>query len=227
MPSRGSPSSGDADDHVASSTLVDPCQQRILSILLEHSRAMTDRDIALQLAARETDTPPSDVAETDLQRRLVDLHHRYVPKLEALGLIERHPEGIVAAERLRSGLTELLLSPGRDPDIRRDTLTAVLARPRRQYILTTLAREDQPRGLDELAAELPAREQIPETTVESGAGLPLPVVLHHVDLPRLDEAGLIEYDRDEKTITPEPALATIVAWIDDGVTSGFTSPADP
>lgn len=198
------------DGFLEQSSILDDSRQRcILSILLEHSHPMTDRDLAVQIAAREAGTTPSDLTEEDYGAIQADLHHRCLPKLEAVGWIERRPEGIVASESLSSGKADpsLLSLEDADADVRWEQLAAVLARPHRKYLLSILVRKDRPLSLEELAGEVAAYEH-PRWTID-GDEETLSVALHHVDLPALEAVGLLRYDPDEKTITRDPALATI------------------
>lgn len=190
------------DSFEQSSILDDPRQRLILSILVEHSRPLRDRDLAVQIAARETGTSPSDVPEKDYQSILVDLHHRCLPKLEAVGWVERNPEGIIASKPPSVGEADSSLSSLDAPAVRWKQLAAVLARPHRRHILSVLFRGDPPLGLDELVVKLAAHERI-RWTIE-GDDDTLSVLLHHVDLPALEEVGLLRYDPDTNTITRGP-----------------------
>jgi hypothetical protein len=151
------------------------------------------------------------VAEKDVQRLLAGLHHKYLPKLEEIGWIKRHPEGIVTTEHLLIRDTEQSFPLERQWDI----LAALLARPRRQHIVSILACKDQPLALEELVTELIEQERISWTGDEDDDDLSLAAILHHIDLPPLEEVGLIEYDCDEKTITPAHTPTTVVDWVDD------------
>ena len=191
-----------------SSILGDLRQRLILSILFEHSQPLTDRDLAVKIAARETGTSPSDVTGNDNQSILVDLHHHYLPKLEAVGYVERCAEGIIAAEPPSFGERNSSLPPLDAPDVRWEQLAAVLARPHRKDVLSVLAREDLPLTLEELSIELAAHDQFCRTI--DGDDKDLSIILHHVDLPALEEAGFLRYDPDEEMITRNRALTTIV-----------------
>ena len=197
-----------SDPFNQSSILGNPRQRLIFSILLEHTQPLTDRDLAVKIAARETDTSPSDMTGNDYQSILVDLHHRCLPKLEAVGYVERHAEGIIAAEPPSFGEGDLSLPPLDAPDVRWEQLTAILSRPHRKDVLSVLAREDRPLTLEELSVKLAAHDPFCRTIDKDEKNLS--IILHHVDLPALEEAGLLRYDPDEEMITRDPALTTIV-----------------
>lgn len=211
MGSEIQPLQGDDDYLVRSTILADPRQRQILSILLDQSHPLTDRDLAVQLAARETGTPPSDVTEKDHQPIRVDLHHRCLPKLEAAGWIERHPEGVVAAEQLSFGDTDLSVADLQDPDHTSwEAVAALLARPRRQDLVSIIAGQRRLVALEELATELASRGYPSWTTDVGRDESTILGMLHHVDLPKLAAVGLIEYDHDEKTVTCNRSLMTLV-----------------
>lgn len=193
---------GDAFER--SSILDDPRQRAVLSVLLEHSEPLTVRDLAVQIAARETGGSPPAVTENDYRSIRVDLHHRCLPKLHAVGWIERLSEGSKAASPLPFGEPDSSLPSLDAPDVRWDQLAAVLARPHRRDLLSVLVGADQPLGLGELAGRLAAHDRRRWTI--DGDEDTLATVLHHVDLPALEAAGLLRYDPDEKTLTQDRAL---------------------
>lgn len=211
MPVR-KPVAGDEESLRLSSVLAEPRQRQILSILLKQSRPLTDRDLAVQLAGREAEKPRSNLSEEEIQDLLVDLHHRYLPELRAIEWIDRRPEGIVLTEQFPLEDMEAALPSFQEADLRWEMLAPLLARPRRQQIVSLLVSRNHPLALEELAVELAEHGQTFWSTTADSA---LSGVLHHVDLPRLDEAGLIEYDPDAKTITRKRDLTVIVDWIDD------------
>ena len=192
------PPLGEDAHRIKSSILSDSRQRQLLAILLERSQPLTERDLAVQLATRTR--PRSDVTEDFLERLLVDLHHRCLPKLESVEWIERYPDGVVATEQLPFGRSNSSLPSPDDPDVRWEQLATVLARPHRKHVLSILLREDRPLSLEELAEALETHDRVPWTN-EDRDDRRLLVHLHHADLPRLAEVGLVEYDPHEKTIS--------------------------
>lgn len=79
----------------------------------------------------------------------------------------------------------------------------LLASEQRRFVLDVLAGNTTPIGLEELSAGIAARkdgiETVDDETIERMA-----IELHHNHLPRLDEAGLIEYEPDNQTVDPTP-----------------------
>ncbi|WP_423750599.1 DUF7344 domain-containing protein [Salinirarus marinus] len=205
---------GDGDYFEKSSIVGDLRQRRILAILLDRSRPMTAREISVQIAARETDVEPADVTEEGSRSIRMDLHHRCLPKLEPVGWIERRPNGVVAEEPLPLGVEKLSLPELREPEHPFwDAVSVLLAQPRRRELVSVIANQRHRVTLDELATGLrtrgrPSRRGWPDDERD------LLCTLHHVDLPKLAETGLIEYDADGKTIARTRRLAAFVDRMD-------------
>lgn len=79
------------------------------------------------------------------------------------------------------------------------TLSDLLADSRRRQVVSRLAERgrNRPIFLDELSAELAELEEGVDESVDT-----LAIALHHNHLPKLDEAGLIEYDPITHMVTP-------------------------
>lgn len=208
--------SGGEDNRVIASVLSDPCQRRLVGLLLEQSCPMTARDLAIGLATDDDDGRPSAASGPEIRRRLVELHHRYLPRFEAIGWIRRQPEGIVTTDRFPFADPAHPLPPVDDPDAPWDALAALYARPRRLHLVSVLARQEQdgPLALEDLAAELTACDGSHWST--DGDGLPPAVALHHVDLPLLASVDLLAYDPDERTVTREPRLRRVADLVATG-----------
>lgn len=69
----------------------------------------------------------------------------------------------------------------------------LLSRVRRRVALDVLAERRAPIGLDELAGAVVTRER--DAAVVDGAAVEqAAAMLHHVHLPKLDDAGVLDYD---------------------------------
>lgn len=210
--------SADSDTRLLSAVLSNQSQQQILSLLAEESRPTTDRDLAVHLVSGEDNISLTEVSEAEVRQRLVALHHAYLPMLEAIGWIDRLPEGIVTTDQFPFGDPESEFPQILDSETQWDILSCLLARPRRQQIVTILARQSQSLSLDELATEVKSHEQISWTVDEGEQGISLSGFLHHVDLPRLEEVGVLDYDPVDKMIVPKPVSHAVWDLIDgDGI----------
>lgn len=67
--------------------LMDPTRRRICSILTDPDPPVSERDLAIELATRCLETPPSEITDTERRKYLIQLHHHQLPKLAAHGLI--------------------------------------------------------------------------------------------------------------------------------------------
>lgn len=190
---------------VRSSILGAPRQRRILSILRERSRPTTVDELHARLASDEGEAS-ADATEMDPRALRTDLEHRCLPKLVAAGWIERRPAGYVVADPLPLEPDRLSLPDLRDPAHPSwDAAAVLLARPRRQDVLSVVADRSDRLTVSELAATLRDRERSSTTDERDPT---LRTRLHHVDLPVLDDVGLVEYDPDERTVAPAPRLPT-------------------
>ena len=81
-------------------------------------------------------------------------------------------------------------------------LFGLLTDRRRRYVLKRLQTANQPISLEELVADISAWEDTPppETSPTDRVN-EVTVSLQHCHLPKLADAGLIEYDRSTKNVT--------------------------
>ncbi|MCU4801640.1 hypothetical protein OB920_14775 [Halobacteria archaeon HArc-gm2] len=87
-----------------------------------------------------------------------------------------------------------------------DELFDVLTTERRRRVLSIMGGYDSPVPVERLAQDVAAQEAdvaamtVPESTVRD-----VHVSLHHRHLPKLDDAGLLDYDHDDRTVAPTTA----------------------
>ncbi|MFC7021022.1 MULTISPECIES: DUF7344 domain-containing protein [Haloarcula] len=97
------------------------------------------------------------------------------------------------------------------PELSRDRVFDILSSPRRRYVLHYLRTEESPIELTALAEEVAAWEN--DTTVEKLSSQDrkrVYVSLYQTHIPKLSEAGLIEYDSESGDV----ALSNQAAEID-------------
>lgn len=214
---------GDADPLVRSAILADARQRRLLALLAEATDPRSVHDLAIEIVAAETGNAPSSVPPKESEPIELHLHHCYLPMLEEAGWVERRPEGVVGTDRLRTAEAGIELPDVEGTDVPWETVAALVARPRRQELVSIIAAHRLPFTLDELQTALHARDDLSEAGEHSGRA-PVRARLHHVDLPRLDEVGLIEYDVREKAVTGKPGLPSVVDWREGQLENGDESP---
>jgi hypothetical protein len=203
--------SEDHGEYEPLSVLTDTRHRKVLSILLDQTHPLTERDLSLQVAARETGKEPAEVAVEEHETIQVDLYHRCLPKLEAAGWIERSPEGVITTESLVSWDENSSAPDLQNPEHPFwEAVSTLFARPRRMELVSIIANQPPNLSLEELATELEEWGPDSRTAEQRESEPALLSTLHHLDLPELAEAGLIEYDHDEKTITRTPTLMTLL-----------------
>lgn len=104
-------------------------------------------------------------------------------------------------------------SPQRRPDM--ETVHRVLADPQRRRLLRYLGHEDGTATVTELAERLSGAER------EGNASDRTRIRLHHVHLPMLAAAGVVDHDEDRVAITPRGRMMDEVSRIaEDHVDEG-------
>jgi hypothetical protein len=174
---------------------------------------VTDHELAVQVAVHAHGRSAERLSADTIRQIRTDLHHRCLPKLAALGWIERRPEGVVLTDQFPFADESVCPLPLSDADHHWDAYVSLLSRPRRHHVLSVLSDRRDALGLDALVDEL-ATEAATTTSTTYGTDARLPLVLHHIDLPRLDAVDLLTYDSDAKTVTPEPSLGAFVDQVD-------------
>lgn len=87
----------------------------------------------------------------------------------------------------------------------RDTLFELLADPRRRRLIETL--DELGQGARVPLADLSERLAATEGSTAGEARHDVAIALHHVHLPMLDEAGLVDYDSETNVVeTVDPAI---------------------
>lgn len=141
----------------------------------------------------------SEATEADAVDSIrIRLHHVDLPKLADAGLLEWDREARAVSP------SDHPVYDGSDADedeavAPRKSNDPALAADRRREILDTIAAESGPITRETLARNVATRDadgDPSESRIEN-----VLVQLHHCQLPKLADAGLIEYDRGDGTIT--------------------------
>mgnify|MGYP000483416213 CR=1 FL=1 len=90
----------------------------------------------------------------------------------------------------------------RSPELTPNRVFEILESSRRRHVLSYLRRRDREVHVDELAAAVAARENdVDPADVDEDRLRQVQLSLHHVHLPKLESAGLIECSQgDERTV---------------------------
>jgi len=171
----------------ALAALADERRRTTLSELLD-ARGRTSIDVlATRVAAAEADVP---VLDTERHRDVaVNLRHRHLPKLDDAGLIDLGDGGVVATDRAERidrvlAAVEDVASP--------DAALEALADSRRRSVVASLDGADGTIPLDVLTARVAAGSDDDRDGIA--------IDLHHRHLPKLDDAGLVAYDAEERRV---------------------------
>lgn len=177
-----------------------PYRSTVLSVLYEAERPLSSSTLAERVLARIADVEPTDAEDVDRRAVRISLHHTHLPKLADRGLLEwdrsADAAALTADPETRSWLDSLLESE----TTVYDDVEALLC-PRRRAILAVVLSRDEPISLSALATAVATRTS---GTTESAVDR-LSVLFHHADLPALADAGVLEYDDREGTVSPETA----------------------
>lgn len=202
------------------SCLADGERRRLLGILYDRSeRSPTERELVDHLVPESQENSNDEDASETHRQTVTGLHHVHLPKLENAGLVERDSDrGTVSLTEhpaLRdTGIVEVIRGETNADADELDTLFGALGDSRRRSILDVLSHQFGPIRLETLARELGAKERdtaerlVPVEDVQR-----ILVSLHHVHLPMLSKAGLIEYDRDAETVAYEGHPELRVPWM--------------
>lgn len=182
----------------------DATARRLLSCL--QSGPATPGDLATSLAAADRDCPPAAVRPEDQRRYRQRLYHDHLPRLEAADLVDRPAGELVRLIPVPSDRFDVSLPAFDEPDDPNwPAAAAVLARPYRYPLLSLLVDADDPVPLSVLAGNL--AESDPESAEPSRD---LSVALHHVDLPKLADVGVVSYDTETTTAVATPNARSLL-----------------
>lgn len=196
------------------SAVADGRRRRVLLLLMDRTRAVTEEELAIHLAATEANTSLLDVTDEDVRSLRTDLVHVQLPALEDAGLIDwvRDEETVTTVDHPALGAPkfERIVDTNADGW---DEVLASLAYRRRRIVLSILDDRGAPMAKPELARRIVAREEGGRADLESGATETLCASLHHVHLPKLQQAGLLTYDADSGTVSYEGHPALDEEWL--------------
>ncbi len=192
------------------SALADPWRRVVLATLLEAAGPLD-----LDRLTREIQTRFEVADEDRLPHESVSaaLHHTHLPALEAAGLVDRPaPDRVELADHPVLAGDTVTPETLQDHDRPWDALADVATHPRRLHVVACLADRSSWR-LEGLAAAV--RSRMPTTHLDDVPGNDIAALLHHVDLPRLADVGVLSYDVEARRVERQtlPDLALLPAWV--------------
>lgn len=193
--------------------LADEQRRRLLSILLDRGEPIPDERLARLLTAAERECVPDDVPRSAITPRRVAIEHVHAPTLAGAHLIERDRQsGTVtttdhpAFEDPRFASIVAEGAPGWNE------VLSCLADTRRRTVLATLLRGRGPMATSDVVETVATHEAA--SGVTGGSTDSLWASLRHVHLPKLDSAGLVEYDAASGTVAYEGHPGLDPEWVD-------------
>ncbi len=168
--------------------LTDGRRRRALAVLFDEVGVTSERALARRLAAAERGETPRSVADEAVTNVRTSLRHVHLPKLDEAGLVDWDGEDGTVSAADHPLLEDARFRGIVETDVDGwDDIVEGLADQRRRDALVVLESEGE-LSRDRLAEVLAARDADE-----------LALQLHHVHLPKLDDAGLIDYDPDAGT----------------------------
>lgn len=212
---RPSTGRGDAVRNQLFNAVAKDRRRRVLNLLMDRTSPVTEEELAIHLAADEGAKSLLDVTEQEVRLLRADLAHVQLPTLEDAGLLDRNTEAETVTTTdhpvLRDPAFERIVETEAD---RWSDVLANLAHRRRRVALSVLEGEGKPMARADLARSIAVREADEKTDPESVKALY--ASLHHVHLPKLQQAGLLSYDTDTGTVSFEGHSALDDELLDGG-----------
>lgn len=179
---------------------VDARRRQILAILLDRSAAVGEQELATRLVAARERKRMNDVSNREAERMRTELHHSHLPMLNDADLIVWNRADATIATTDHPSLQDPRFRYVVDKlDESWDEIIANLVVERRRVTLSVLEAHDGSMSKSTLAREVAIREDAAEPS--SDEVQETLIALHHVHLPKLRAARLIEYDEDEGTVS--------------------------
>lgn len=94
-----------------------------------------------------------------------------------------------------------------------NSLFGLLAAPGNRFVLTYLLRVGDPAAFEKLVAYVVDRAESPAGRSSAEFSGQVAARLVHSNLPKLEDAGLIEYDEESRTVASTPAIESVAPYL--------------
>ena len=195
-------------------------------------RSESKFDIVEQVASWETGFDVGEVPERKLDSVECTLHQDHLPLLddrdiinysEADRVLEAVPETDEYAELVEDRPGKGTAFPGVDssgvPSLTVDLGYQILSNDRRRHVLDYVDGSGEPVDISSVSEYIARMESDSPGALSSGERKNVYVGLHQCHLPRMDEAEVIDYDGDRKTIEKGENFENLVNYLPDELES--------
>lgn len=201
MSSSATVSGGPARNPVLTA-VADRRRRHVVRLLVDARSPLSVEDLAIHLATMDGEKPLSEVTEREFRSRRTDLTQILLPRLEDAGLLTWDQEDGTVTTTGHPAFDDPKFERIVEPETGNwDAVLANLAHERRRVALSELKAESVPMTVTDLARTMAAHETNTEAERDRDAVESLCTSLHHVHLPKLAEAGLVEYDPSSGAIS--------------------------
>ncbi|AXR78109.1 DUF7344 domain-containing protein [Natrarchaeobaculum sulfurireducens] len=200
------------------------CRTLARLVVAESPAGIEKHELASRFAAVTNDIEPDSVTDDQIQRALLECHHRGVPALVDAGLVTVDDETVRATDHWAyddPGFSAPITGRTNHSAEELDVLFEALADARRRAALSILTKRYRPTTVRSLAHEVAslesgvAHQEDAKTHVER-----VQTALTHVHVPILSTAGLVEYDADADRVSFAGHPVLDVAWLEPDSSSG-------
>jgi hypothetical protein len=178
-------------------------RRTILGLLADRPDPIPQTGLSVQIAVRESDQSVETITSEETEHIERELYHRDLPALESVALVEwdRRVETVRRTDHPLYRDPQFGSLVGDDAEFWDDLLPHI-ADTRRQRLLGILSNANERVPVDTVATKLLVREvtAADDKVVSSDGFDALRSELYHVHLPKLDDCGLIEWNRGNETV---------------------------
>ena len=195
--------------------LASPEARHLVRLLADQPAPLTPAALAVVRAVEAHDGDPADVSEATIRRHRIDLVHRDLPRAADSGLVEFDGDAVTVTDEAVAAVAALTAAI---PESERGTdLLDVLTDDRRRRVIAVLARAPHETvTLTGLAVTVTTvEEDTALADLDRGRLAAVRSTLHHVHLPKLADAGLLEYDPERRTVTDVGTDTIDATWVGD------------
>jgi DNA-binding transcriptional ArsR family regulator len=179
--------------------VTDSRRRRVLSLLRDRSAPTTERDLATALAAALSEDASGDLPSDAVESAHARSRHAHLPKLDEDGLVSWDRADATVTESDHEYDDDARFAALLEAGDRADAVVDCVAEARRQTVLAVLESRSDPLTRTALAAAVATRDA--NGTPAADRVDAVRVELHHVHLPKLDDAGLVDYDPEDDEVT--------------------------